>query len=214
MNFTAPINYDGTRTPLKTVLFVVLCAAWLLPGLVGHDPWKVDEAVVFGMVTEMLHSKDWVIFAIAGEPSLEKAPLFVWTAAALAKLLGRVIPLHDAARLASGLYVGLALGFLSLAANALMGERAVRMAVLLMLGCLGLLIRAHEMTTDVAGLAGLAVALYGLAVSLKRPVRGGAITGVGMGLAFLGDGPLPFGMMIAALAILPLASPLWRTRAY
>ena len=210
----ATINYDGTRTPLKTVLFVVLCAAWLLPGLVGHDPWKVDEAVAFGMVTDMLHSGNWVVFSIAGEPLLEKAPLFLWTAAGFARALGKVIPLHDAARLASGLYVGLALGFLSLAANALMGERAVRMAVLLMLGCLGLLIRSHEMTTDVAGLAGLALALYGLALSVKRPVAGGAIAGLGIGFAFLGDGPLPLVMMLAALATLPLASPLWRTRAY
>jgi len=211
MNFT-PIDYDGTRTPLKTVLFIVLCVAWLLPGLVGHEPWKVDEAVVFGMVSEMLRSGDWLIFRIAGEPSLEKAPLYLWTAAALAKLVGKLLPLHDAARLASGLYVGLTLGFLSLAAQSLMGERAVRMAVLLLLGCLGLLIRSHEMTTDVAGLAGLALALYGLAFARDRPIAGGAITGVGMGFAFLGDGPLPLVMMLAVLAVLPLASPLWRTR--
>jgi len=211
---TDQINYDGTRTPLKTLLFVVLCAAWMLPGLVGHDPWKTDEAVVFGMVTDMLHTGDWVVFSIAGEPILEKAPLFLWTAAAFAKILGKVIPLHDAARLASGLYVGLALGFLSLAAQTLMGERAVRMAVLLMLGCLGLLIRAHEMTTDLAGLAGISLALYGMAIALKRPVPGGAVAGLGIGLAFLGDGPLPLLMMLGALLILPLASPLWRTRAH
>ena len=211
---TDQINYDGTRTPLKTLLFVVLCAAWMLPGLVGHDPWKTDEAVVFGMVTDMLHTGDWVVFSIAGEPMLEKAPLFLWTAAAFAKILGKVIPLHDAARLASGLYVGLALGFLSLAAQTLMGERAVRMAVLLMLGCLGLLIRAHEMTTDLAGLAGISLALYGMAIALKRPVPGGAVAGLGIGLAFLGDGPLPLLMMLGALLILPLASPLWRTRAH
>jgi 4-amino-4-deoxy-L-arabinose transferase-like glycosyltransferase len=210
----APINYDGSRTPLKTLLFIVLCAAWMLPGLVGHDPWKTDEAVAFGMVTEMLHTGDWVVFAIAGEPMLEKAPLFLWTAAAFAKALGNLIPLHDAARLASGLYVALALGFLSLAAQALMGERAVRMAVLLTLGCLGLLIRAHEMTTDLAGLAGISLALYGLAIALKRPVAGGAIAGAGIGFAFLGDGPLPLAMMLGALLILPLASPLWRTRAH
>jgi 4-amino-4-deoxy-L-arabinose transferase-like glycosyltransferase len=207
-----PIDYDGTRTPLKTVLFIVLCVAWLLPGLVGHEPWKVDEAVVFGMVTEILRKGDWVIFSIAGEPSLEKAPLFLWTAAALAKLLGKLLTLHDAARLASGLYVGLTLGFLSLAAQSLMGERAVRMAVLLLLGCLGFLIRSHEMTTDVAGLAGIALAIYGLAFARNRPIPGGAITGVGMGLAFLGDGPLPLLMMAVVLVVLPLASPLWRTR--
>ena len=79
------IAFDGTRTPLKTALFLVVCFAWLLPGLVGHDPWKVDEAVVFGAVTEMLRSGDWLVFRIAGEPYLEKAPLFLWVAATLAK---------------------------------------------------------------------------------------------------------------------------------
>jgi len=50
------ISFDGSRTPLKATLFVLVCLAWLLPGLVGHDPWKPDEAVVFGAVYEMLHS--------------------------------------------------------------------------------------------------------------------------------------------------------------
>ncbi len=208
------LNYDGTRTPLKTVLFIVVCAAWLLPGLVGHDPWKLDEAVAFGMVAEILRTGDWILFKVAGEVYLEKAPLFLWTAAAFAKVFGGIMPLHDAARLASGFYIALALGLLSLASQALMGERAVRMAVLLLLGCLGLLIRAHEMTTDVAGLAGISAGLYGLALALKRPVAGGAATGVAMGLAFLGDGFLPLLMLVALLLILPLASPAWRTRAH
>src|SRR4029434_1207824 len=98
------IAYDGTKTPLKTALFVVVCLAWLLPGLVGHDPWKVDEAVAFGLVSEMVRTGDWIQFRIAGELYLDKAPLFLWTAAAFAKALGGLIPLHDAARLATGLY--------------------------------------------------------------------------------------------------------------
>ena len=75
------IAWDGTRTPLKTALFLVICLTWLLPGLVGHDPWKYDEAVVFGVVSEMLRTGDWISFRIAGEPFFGKAPLFVWTAA-------------------------------------------------------------------------------------------------------------------------------------
>lgn len=208
------IAYDGTRTPLKTVLFMLVCLAWLLPGLVGHDPWKVDEAVAFGAVTEIVRSGDWIQFRIAGEPFVDKAPLFLWTAALLAKGLGGVIALHDAARLAAGVYVALALGFLSAASLELMGERAVRMSVLLFIGCLGLLIRAHEMTTDLAGLAGIAMALYGLALALRRPIAGGAVAGAAMGIAFLGDGFLPLAMVLTLMAILPLAVPAWRTRQY
>ena len=209
-----PIVYDGTRTPLKTVLFVVVCLAWLLPGLVGHDPWKIDEAVVFGAVAEMLRSGDWIQFRIAGEPFLEKAPLYLWSAAAFAKALGGWLPLHDAARLASGLYMALTLGLLSATALELMGERAVRMSVLLFIGCLGLLIRAHEMTTDLAGLTGIALAFYGLALALRRPVAGGLAAGAGMGVAFLGDGFLPLGMLLTLMVMLPAAAPAWRTRPY
>ena len=208
------IAYDGTPTPLKTALFLVLCLTWLVPGLVGHDPWKVDEAVAFGAVAEILRTGNWMDFRIAGEAFTGAAPLFLWTAAAFGKLFGAVLTLHDAARLAAGFYVALTLGMLSLACRELLGARAARMGVLLFIGCIGLLIRAHEMTTDLAGLAGIAAGLYGLALAARRPVAGGAITGAGMGLASLGDGALPLGMLLVLLAVLPLAAPFWRNRRY
>ena len=62
------IAYDGTRTPVKTALFLLVCLAWLLPGLVGHDPWKTDEALAMGAVSGMLRSGDWAVPFIAGEP--------------------------------------------------------------------------------------------------------------------------------------------------
>ena len=120
----SPIAFDGTRTPVKTALFLVVCLAWLLPGLVGHDPWKTDEAIAFGAVTEILRTGNWTTFAIAGEPIAGEPPLFLWTAAALAHVLGGIIPLHDAARLAAGLYMAATLGLLSAASWELMGAPA------------------------------------------------------------------------------------------
>ena len=35
-----------------------------------------------------------------------------------------------------------------------------------------------------------------------------------MGIAFLGDGFLPLGMLAVLLGVLPLAAPFWRTRRY
>jgi 4-amino-4-deoxy-L-arabinose transferase-like glycosyltransferase len=208
------IDYEGSSTPLKTGLFLILCLTWLMPGLVGHDPWKADEATTFGAVVDMLRSGDWVNFRIAGEPILDKAPLYLWVAALCAKLFGGILALHDAARLASGVFMAATLAFLSLACLELLGARAVRLAVLLFIGCLGLLLRAHEMTTDLAGLAGVAMGLYGVALAGRRPYVGGAVAGVGTGVAFLGDGFLPVGMMIATLAILPALSSHWRSRQY
>ena len=208
-----PISFDGTDTPVKTALFVIVCLAWLLPGLVGHDPWKTDEALAFGTVAEILRTGDWARFAIAGEPIAGEAPLFLWTAALLAKLLGGLLPLHDAARLAAGVYMAATLALVSATAWELMGERAVRMSVLLLIGCLGLLIRAHEMTPELSGLAGLALGLYGLALARRRPWLGAAVTGLGIGTGYLGNGLLGAGMMVTLLAMLP-ASPAWRTRRY
>ncbi|HXN15767.1 MAG TPA: glycosyltransferase family 39 protein [Usitatibacter sp.] len=208
------IAYDGTRTPLKTVLFLLVCFAWLLPGLVGHDPWKSDEAISFGIVLEMLRTGDWVIFRVAGEPYFETAPLFLWVAALSAKLWGGILPLHDAARLAAGLFMAITLGLISLTAVELTGERALRLAVLLFIGCLGLLIRAHEMNPDLAGLTGIALGLYGLALATRRPYLGGLWAGLGVGVAFLGTGFLSAALLLALMAILPLAGPWWRSRSY
>jgi 4-amino-4-deoxy-L-arabinose transferase-like glycosyltransferase len=208
------IDYDGTRTPLKTVLFLVLCLAWLVPGLVGHDPWKYDEALVFGVVSEMLRSGDWVMFRIAGEPYFDKAPLFMWVAAAFGKVFGGVLPLPDAARLATGFFMASTLALLSLACRELMGERALRLGVMLFIGCLGLLLRAHEMMPDLAALAGVALGLYGVALATRRPRLGGVLAGLGVGIAFLGNGFLPVGMLVALLVLLPAMSGFWRTRNY
>src|SRR3954447_19453444 len=111
----SPIAYDGVRTPEKALLFVMLCLAWVMPGLIGHDPWKSDEAVIFGAVTEMLRSGDWIALRVSGEPLLDKAPLVPWIAAALAKLLGGWLAPHDAARLTSGLFMSMTLASLTLA---------------------------------------------------------------------------------------------------
>jgi len=208
------IAYDGSPTPLKAALFLVICATWLLPGLVGHDPWKVDEANAFGAVMEILRTGDWVNFSIAGEPFPGRAPLFLWAAAIDVKLFGGILALHDAARLTSGFFVAVTLAFLALACLELMGERAMRVGVLLFIGCVGLLARAHEMIPELSGLAGIAMALYGHALAARRPVAGGVAAGLGTGAAFLGSGFLPLGMLALLAALLPAAAPFWRTRRY
>lgn len=208
------IAYDGAPTPLKTILFLVICATWLLPGLVGHDPWKVDEATTFGAVIDMLRTGDWVDFRIAGEPTLGHAPLYLWAAATLVKAFGGLLPLHDAARLASGVFMAVTLAFLSLSCRELMGERAGRGGVLLFIGCVGLLARAHEMVTALAGLSGVAVALYGFTLCGRRAAAGGAAVGVGIGIAFLGNGFMPLVMLVMLAGLLPLVASPWRKPRY
>jgi 4-amino-4-deoxy-L-arabinose transferase-like glycosyltransferase len=175
-------------TPLKAGFLFLLCAVWLLMGLVGHDPWKPDEAYSFGLIYHIIQSNDWVVPTLAGEPYMDKPPLYYWTAAALAKSLSLIFPLHDGARLASGFYIALTLFFTGLAGRELFGPNRGWVAAIALIGCLGMLVRAHEIITDNALLAGCAMMLYGYALSLRMHRMGGVVLGLGLGIAFLSKG--------------------------
>ena len=199
---------------LRPLLIALLCLAWLLPGLVAHDPWKPDEAYTFGAVYEILQGGGWIIPQIAGEPFMDKPPFFYLSAAASALLFSPILPLHDGARLVAGLYIGLALLFTALTSRELHGAHRGLPAVLLLLGSLGLVVRGHQLIVDTAALAGFAMAYYGTALALRRTIPGGLWIGTACGLVFMTQG-IPEAVMIAAIAVLlPLASPRWRTAQY
>jgi len=199
---------------LRPLLIAILGLAWLLPGLVGHDPWKPDEAYTFGVVYEILQGGSWVIPQIAGEPFVDKPPLFHLIAAASALLFSPFLPLHDGARLAAGLWIGIALLSIAFASRELHGPRHGLVAALLLLGSLGLVVRGHQLITDVAALAGFAMAYYGAALSLRRAAPGGFWIGTACGIVFMTQG-IPEAAIVTAIALLlPLAGPHWRTPRY
>jgi 4-amino-4-deoxy-L-arabinose transferase-like glycosyltransferase len=176
----------------------LLLAAWAALGLFGHDPWKPDEAYSFGLVYHILESGDWLVPTLAGEPFVEKPPLFFWTAAVFARLFGWALPLHDAARLACAFYVGLTLWFTCRIARTIRGQVPIS-AVLILAGSLGYLQHAHQLVTDNALMAGLAMGLYGLAR------QNGPWLGTGAGIAFLSKGLLGPGFLaLTALFVVPL----------
>jgi 4-amino-4-deoxy-L-arabinose transferase-like glycosyltransferase len=199
---------------LRPLLILILGLAWLLPGLVAHDPWKPDEAYTFGVVYEILQGGSWVIPQIAGEAFIDKPPLFHLTAALSAMFFSPFLPLHDGARLAAGLWIGLALLFSALASRELHGPRHGLVAALLLLGCLGLVVRGHQLITDVAALAGFAMAYYGAALALRRSAPGGFWIGTACGIIFMTQGIPEAAMVSAIAALLPLAGSHWRTPRY
>jgi 4-amino-4-deoxy-L-arabinose transferase-like glycosyltransferase len=56
----------------------LLIGTFVFAGLTGHDPWKADEAYVFGVIQHRVQSSDWMVPPLAGEPFMEKPPLFYW----------------------------------------------------------------------------------------------------------------------------------------
>src|SRR6185503_6335126 len=188
-----PSPHDSREIPV-----LLLLGAWLVLGLVGHDPWKPDEAYTFGLVYHILETGQWLVPTLAGQPFVEKPPLFFWTAALFAKAFAPwALALHDATRLAAGFYVALTLWFTYLAA----GRRVA--APLLLAGCLGYLQHAHQLITDNSLLAGIAIGLYGLVT------RKGLWLGTGAGVAFLSKGLIGPGLLGLTAAV-ALALPAWR----
>lgn len=198
----------------RTVLVALFCLAWILPGLIGHDPWKPDEAYTFGVVYDMLKGGSWVVPTLAGEPFLDKPPLAYLAAAASAQLFSFALPLHDAARLATGFWIALTFAFTAVVGRELYGTRYGAVSALLLLGCFGLVVRSHQLITDVAMLGGFAMAYYGWALALRRPAAGGFWIGTGIGVGFLANGLLAPAILALIAVLLPVVSRDWRGRGY
>ena len=195
------------------VWVIALVAAWVLFGLVGHDPWKADEAHTFGIVLDYLRHGDWVVPTLAGEPFVEKPPLFFIVSAASTYLFGGLLPLHDAARLATGFFVGITLLFLGLTARELYGRGYASPTVVIFVSCLGTFVRLHQIITDVALLAGMAVGIFGLALARRTLWGAGVALGTGAACAFFAKGLLGPGLLALSALLLPIF-PQWRTRRY
>lgn len=202
------------RVQVPLAFVFLLAIAYLLPGLIGHEPWKQDETYIFGMVYHMLQSSDWVVPQVAGEAFLEKPPLYYWVATLLAHATHNWLPLHDGARLASGLFSALTLLFTALTARLWWGKGNGRYAAIALIASFGLLYESHIMITDVPMLSGFAIASYGFALSLRHPLRAGIWLGIGTGIAFLAKGLLVPGALGVTALLLPALFTNWRCRAY
>jgi len=213
MYFIKPTD-PNPITPIKAVFLGLLCLIWLGTGLVGHDPWKPDDAYGFGLVYSMLQGGHWLVPTLAGEPYMDKPPLFYWTAAIFAKVFSSWLPLHDGARLASGFYSTLTLLFLGLASRRLYGESRGWAAAIILIGCLGMLVRAHEMITDLALLTGSAMMLYGFSLSQERSIKAGVLIGTGVGIGFMSKGFISPVLFVLIAALLPAIFSKWRVRHY
>ncbi|WP_235851413.1 ArnT family glycosyltransferase [Paraburkholderia acidicola] len=220
----------ASRLFVWVAVLAIVCA-WLLPGTLGHDPWKQDETYTFGIVQHMLDTGDLVIPTNAGQPFVEKPPLYDWVAAGLAWMFGRYLPLHDAARLASALFAALTLGCTARLARRASGavhwlDLRVIGTVALFASSLVVVKHSHDMMTDVALMAGAALGFCGLfelvmlhrqtspdvelqhasATALSRKRRIAALMfGTGVGIALMTKGlfvPLVFGATLCAIVAL------------
>jgi 4-amino-4-deoxy-L-arabinose transferase-like glycosyltransferase len=200
--------------PLASALLAALAAAYILPGLLAHDPWKTEDAIGIGIVHQMLVHGQWLIPHLAGEPYFDDGPLYYWIAALCAKMASPVLAVHNGARLASGLAAAATLVCVYQAGRELYDRGAAAGGALVLLGTLVLLVHAHETLAEMGMLAAQAVALYAIAVAPRRTGRAALLLGLGLVSALLSKGPAALVMPVLAAVAAPALSERWRSRRY
>lgn len=183
---------------------LLLSLAWLLPGLIGHAPWKGGDGEHFVQLW-MLMQSDTPPQAVAATP-----PLYYWAASGTAWLTASFLPLADGARLASGLFIALALLFVARAARVLYGPETAWAAALTLLGCMGLLVRGHELNAATAQFAAAAIMLCGM-VNLPRATSSGWTLGVGAVLMLLAGGAAEAALFLLLAGAMTAAVAEYRT---
>jgi 4-amino-4-deoxy-L-arabinose transferase-like glycosyltransferase len=191
----------GIRLPPAGWMLTAMLAFYVLAGLFGRDPWKGEDAIHIGTAWHMLHYGDWLSPDLAGRP-FHEPPLYYWTAALTGKLFGWLLPLHEAMRLASGIWIALALTGLYYAGRELYGEESAAASPLLLAGSAGLLFHAHDAQPMLIALAAYAGGLGALAAIGRKPRLTGIYYGLAVAACLLGTGIAP---TLPLLAIAPVA---------
>lgn len=178
-----------------------MLAFYVLAGLFGRDPWKGEDAIHIATTWNILSHHDWLSPELAGR-AFNEPPLYYWSAALTGKLLGWLLPLHDAIRFASGLWVALALVAIYYAGRELYGHERAAASPLLLAGCSGLAINAHEAQPLLIALAAYCGTLAAVTAFKRKPRLSGIFYGIALAGCLLGCGIAP---TLPLLAVGPLA---------
>ena len=98
-----PVRLPASATlALPRWALFALGLLYILPGLIGRDPWK-DDADSFGIMWTMSRGglEDWLYPNVAGLPALDEGPLAFWVGALCIKLFGWLLGDVLAARLSN-----------------------------------------------------------------------------------------------------------------
>ncbi len=219
---------EREATPLPRVPLFLLCAAYVLPGLFGRDPWKSADITAFGYIVNIADGRTpWLAPTVGGVPA-DGALLPYWIGALFVKLGQGWLDPAFAARVPFALLLATALALTWYAAYHLAraesaqplpfafgGEAApvdyaraiADGALLALIACLGLLQLGHETTPELAQLAAVTLFLYGMSSSVQRPVAGGIFAALSL-VSLAASGAPSIAMLLAAIGVaVALRSP-------
>ena len=177
---------------LPRIALLLFCAAYVVPGVFGRDPWKSADIAAFGAMVNVAQGRtDWLSPEVGGV-AVEIAPLPYALGALFIRVLQPLLEPSLAARIPFALllvatlvltwYASFHLARSDAAqplpfafggeANLIDYARTIAdAAVLAVIATLGLLQLGHETTPELAQLAAAALFMYGLAASPYRAAR-------------------------------------------
>ena len=208
-NMSTPRVRVGERA--KTRLLILLCGIWLLMGLIGHHPWKPFESSTISTIKSILDSSSYLMPISASNEQVSNPPLYYLSAALTAKVFSGILPIHDGARISTGLWMLITLLMVGMTGRELWGRGFGRQTTFIFISAIGLVTSAHTLTPEVSALAGISASFYALALAKRRPYRASALLGVGMGVSFLSTGLLPLSIILLSCFSLPCFFSVWRT---
>ncbi len=191
---------------------LVLVLASLLAGQFNHDLWTPDEPRVAAIVKEMIERNDYVVPHLAGQPFVEKPPLYFVVGALLVQGLADSIGVLNALRLQNVLLGAGVLWLSWLMAFRLSGRETAQWTVIILATLPGFLANYHWLRVD-PGLAFFMLAsTWALLAGFqeRRPALM-LLAGLFAAGAFLSKGLI--GPLLLAFAWLPLFLWVWPQRA-
>ena len=139
---------DRTRSPGVPAGVVILCLATLLFGVADHGLWTPDEPREAEIARAMAEGSSWLVPRLAGQPFVEKPPLYYLFSSLMIRALRTLIGTTAAARAASALCGALALLAVWLMARAYLGRAAARAAAAVLATTVGFLHASHWILID------------------------------------------------------------------
>ncbi len=223
----ALVTQRGARR-LPRIPLLLLCAAYVLPGLFGRDPWRNADLLAFGQMAALAEGRSsWWAPTLGGVP-VDSALLPHWLGATFIWLLSPVMDAALAARLPFAALLGMTLALVWYATYHLARTQAAQPlpfafggeaepvdyaraiadgALLALMATLGLLQLGHETTPEMLQLFAVALFLYGLAAAPQRPQRAGWVVVAAVPLLASSGAPTMALVMGTAGAIV-----CWRSR--
>lgn len=213
---------------LPRLALLLFCAAYLLPGLLGRDPWKNEDIAAFGQMWSLaLGQASWFDPHVGGVHPTQGGILPYWIGGAAISLLSPWVDPALAARLPFALLLAAVFALTWYATYHLARTEAAQPvplafggearsqdyaravadgALLALIASLGLLQLGHETTPELVQLTGAALLLFGMAAAQQRSLTSIAATTAALPVLAGSGSPTVALLLGAAAAVVCLKS--------